>query len=470
MGSVHAIVMAAGKGTRLKSELPKVLHPLFGKALLRRVLDTLSQLSVQQTYVIVGHGRDQVEQALATWQLPLALQIVVQEPQLGTGHAVQQVKNQVTLSGSVLILSGDVPLLRPESLHTLLETHQAQGNHLSIMTAHLENPFGYGRVLTDNTGRVLKIVEEKDASPAEKAVQEVNTGIYCLQWESIAPLLDALSSENAQGEFYLTDTIALAVEKGLQVGTVALADAQDMLGVNSRHDLARCHQVLNQRTQAHLMSQGVTILSPETTLIAPEVSVGADTVIYPGCFLQGEITIGQHCAVGPHTTLMGRVLTGDHVTLQHSLVRDTKVGDHTWIGPFAHLRDGVEISHHVKIGNFVEVKNAKIGHHSNAAHLSYLGDTELGVDVNMGAGSITANYDPVRDIKEKTIIEDGVKVGCNSVLIAPLTVKERACVAAGSVITKNVNPWDLAIARAKQTEIPGWVKKVVSDKPTAPSV
>lgn len=463
MKGFRAVIMAAGKGTRLKSELPKVLHPLFGKPLLMRVLDTLSGVNAEEACVIIGHGREQVAEALAAYAVRFPLLTAVQEPQLGTGHALQQVRQQLTdwvdYTGNVLILSGDVPLLTAESLQSLLETHHAQGNDLTLLAATMANPFGYGRVIT-NGQSVTRIVEQKDATDAEKQVQLINTGIYCLNWAKISPLLDQLSNNNAQGEFYLTDVIALAVKAGYKVGAAHLDDPDEVLGVNSRADLALCHEILNRRTLNRLMADGVTILHPASTFIGPEVSIGADTTVLPGCYLQGDITIGKRCAIGPNTTMSGSVMIEDDVKVMQSWVRDTRIGSFCNIGPFAQLRDGVEISHHVNIGNFVEVKKTRIDHHTNAAHLTYLGDATLGTDVNIGAGTITANYDPIRDIKEQTIIEDGAKVGSNSVLIAPVTVGQNASVAAGSVITKNVQPWDLAIARGRQVEITGWVKRV----------
>jgi len=465
-GDLRAVIMAAGKGTRLKSELPKVLHPLFGKPLLLRVLDTLSQLDASEACVIVGHGRDQVLAALDDYQASqdaqTSITTVVQEPQLGTGHAMLKVRQKrsewAAYSGDVLVLSGDVPLLQADSLARLLKTHRESKNDLTLLAATLENPFGYGRVLTDGPA-VTCIVEQKDATEEEKSVKLVNTGIYCLSWSKISPLLDQLSNQNAQGEFYLTDVIALAVKAGYRVGMAHLDDPDEMLGVNSRADLALCHEVLNRRSLNRLMAEGVTILHPPSTFIAPEVSIGSDSTVLPGCYLQGDVSIGKRCIIGPHTTMSGSVLIEDDVKVLQSSVRDAKIGSFTSIGPFAQLRDGVDISHHVNIGNFVEVKKTRIDHHTNAAHLTYLGDASLGTDVNIGAGTITANYDPIRDIKEQTIIEDGAKVGSNSVLVAPVTVGQNASVAAGSVITKDVEPWDLAIARGRQTAIPGWVKR-----------
>lgn len=461
--ALNAIVMAAGKGTRLKSALPKVLHPLFGKSLLARVLATLDRLEVAETAVIVGHGRDQVMAELDRLSFGFGMRPVVQEPQLGTGHAVQQVKAQLTdwadRAGDVLILSGDVPLLEAGSLQALLNEHRARGNHLTLLGATLDQPFGYGRILMDGE-QVLRIVEEKDATPEERAVRTVNTGIYCLSWPTIAPLLDRLSNRNAQGEFYLTDVIALAVADGLRVGMACLLDSEEILGVNSRADLALVHDVLNRRVQQRLMAGGVTLLHPVSTMIGPEVAIGPDTTVLPGCYLAGDITIGRDCTIGPHTTMTGRVAIGDGVRVLQSVVRDSVIGDHCHVGPFAQLRDGVELRHHVHIGNFVEIKKTTIDHHTNAAHLAYLGDAVLGSEVNIGAGTITANYDPIRDVKEQTVLEDGVKIGSNSVLIAPVTVGAHASVAAGSVITRPVSPWSLAIARQRQSELPNWVKRV----------
>ena len=463
--SVRAVVLAGGKGTRLNSEHPKVLHALFGKPLLVRVLETLTALQPEATCVVVGHGRTQVLETLHAFQAPYPIHPVVQEPQLGTGHALMQVREQLREkpddweNAPVLILSGDVPLLRADSLRLLLDAHQRDNNDLTLLTAHMENPSGYGRVLMRDDHTVIRIVEEKDASASEKAVSLVNAGIYCMDWRTISPLLDRLSNRNAQGEFYLTDLVALSSEAGLRVGAVPLGDATEMSGVNSRADLAFCHDVLNRRTLSRLMDEGVTLLSPATTLVATEVRVGRDTTLLPGCTLQGDVTIGERCVIGPHTTMSGTVIIADDVTVTHSVVRDARIDHHATIGPFAQLRDNVVISHHVNIGNFVEVKKTRIDSHTNAAHLAYLGDATLGGNVNIGAGVITANYDPVRDVKSQTSIEDGAKIGSNVVLVAPVSIGRDASVAAGSVITHDVRPGDLAIARERQTDIPGWVAR-----------
>jgi bifunctional UDP-N-acetylglucosamine pyrophosphorylase/glucosamine-1-phosphate N-acetyltransferase len=464
---IEAIILAAGQGTRLKSQTPKVLHKLFGRSLIERVLRNIEGLGIRQVHLVIGHGREQVQAEVQQLDLSYAIFPVVQEPQMGTGHAVMQVKEAMSTpyDGAMLIATGDAPLLTPETFSRLIASHRQTGNAITLLVANLDVPTGYGRVVMDGD-RLVKVVEEKDTTFEEKLITTVNTGVYCIDWPKVSPLLDKLSANNAQKEFYLTDIIALAVEAGMPVGTARLLDAQEMIGVNSRADLALCYHLLNQKTQERLMMQGVTLVDPVSTVVGPEVQAGADTVLYPGCTLEGEITIGSRCIIGPHTTLMGRVQVGDDSSVMHSVVRDSEIGAQTSVGPFAHLRDGAVLSHHVRVGNFVEVKNTRIDHHSNAAHLAYLGDAVLGSEVNMGAGSITANYDPVRQQKHQTVIEDGVKVGCNSVLVAPVRIGENSCVAAGSVITQDVDPWDLAIARPKQTHLPQWVAKIKEKTPS----
>ncbi|MBX2861784.1 MAG: bifunctional UDP-N-acetylglucosamine diphosphorylase/glucosamine-1-phosphate N-acetyltransferase GlmU [Vampirovibrio sp.] len=458
--SLNLIVMAAGKGTRLKSDLPKVLHPLFGKSLLWRSLASACELPVESAYVIVGHGRETVQAAMAKFSLPFNLTPIVQNPQLGTGHAVMQVQQAIGDKplGTVVILSGDVPLLTPESLKSLVDLHHTQNHALTLLTTELNNPTGYGRVILAGE-TVQKIVEEKDASPEEKQVKTINTGIYCLDWQKVSPLLAKLNNNNAQGEFYLTDLVALSIAAKLSVGVACLEDSTESLGVNSRQDLAFCHQVLNNRSIDRLMSQGVTIVDPNQTTLGPEVLIGLDTVVHPGCVLTGNITIGKGCTIGPHSVLNDQVAIGDRTQILHSWIKNAVIGPDNIVGPFAQIRDGAELTHHVRVGNFVEVKNTRIDHHSNAAHLSYLGDAEVGSDVNYGAGAITANYDSIRDVKNKTVLEDGVKVSSNSVLVAPVIVGKDAFVAAGSVITNDVSPGDLAIARGRQADIAGWVTK-----------
>lgn len=457
--------MAAGKGTRLKSDLPKVLHPLLGKTLLARVLETLNPLFPQAVYVIVGHGKDRVEEELQSLSLNYQTTPVVQEPQLGTGHAVQQVKAAAgkNISGSVLVLSGDVPLLRTETLNAIAQTHANKKHDITLLAATLEKPFGYGRVITQGN-KVVRIVEEKDATPDVKAIQTVNTGLYCVNWEKVSPLLGKLEANNAQKEFYLTDLIGLAVEAGLAVGTHMLADCDEITGINSRQDLAACTALLNARTLDKLMAEGVTVVDPNQTWIAPEVKIGNDTVVHPGCYLTGDIAIGRGCAIGPHTVMQGKVSVGDGSAVYCSYVKDSTIGSQSFVGPYAQLRDNAEIASHVKIGNFVEVKNSTIDENSFASHLAYVGDATIGKDVNLGAGTITANFNALTGEKHRTIIEDHAKTGSNSVLVAPVTIGHHAFVAAGSVVTKDVAPYALAVTRPKQVEVVDWVKKQLGQK------
>lgn len=469
------IILAAGKGTRLKSALPKVLHPLFDKPLLKHVLDSLCNmatcllpddqgaLTIGRVVVVVGHGRAQVGEALAAWarEYPFSLETVVQDPQNGTGHAVLQAEPLLGSAGTVLVLSGDVPLLRPESLWALVQQHATRQQAITVMSTTLDNPTGYGRLLTpaEDAARLLGIVEEKDASPEQRAIGLVNGGVYTLQWPQVLPLLHQLQPNNAQGELYLTDTVGLALSQGLSVGHVPLLDSAELHGVNARADLSLCHAELNARTLARWQAEGVTIIDPASTWIGPDVMIGSDTTVYPNCWLSGQISIGHGNTIGPGTTLKGSVVTGDGTTIRQSWVEDSVLGHRVSIGPFAHLRGHSVIGNAVRIGNFVEVKHTHIADNTNAAHLSYLGDARLGRDVNIGAGTITANYDPIRQAKNLTELRDGVKVGCNAVLVAPLTVHENAVVAAGSVITDDVPAGDLAIARPRQSTITGWVDK-----------
>lgn len=459
---LDVVILAAGKGTRLKSDTSKVLHPLFGKPLLGHVLGQLRGLPVHHVAVVVGHQREAVEQFVAKQPTQsFALTTVHQSPQRGTGHAVQCVKAAGAIqSRHVLVLSGDVPLIQPETLQQLWQQHTQSGTVVTVLGARLDNPTGYGRLLQNDAGQLIAIVEEKDASEAQRQVNLVNSGIYLLDWSVVAGLLDQLDANNAQGELYLTDVVGLAVQGEHVVSVSELTDATHMQGVNGRADLAQCHDTLQAITIERLQAAGVTIIDPASTWIGPDVVIGPDSVVYPGCYLSGTITMGSHCEIGPHTQVWGEVTTGDRVTINQSVIRDSVIANDVSIGPFAHLRNGANIGSNVRLGNFVEVKNSTLGERTNAAHLSYLGDAVIGSDVNMGAGSITANYDPVRDEKHQTVIESGVKVGCNSVLVAPVTVGENACVAAGSVITKDVDALALAITRPRQSAIAGWVSKV----------
>jgi bifunctional UDP-N-acetylglucosamine pyrophosphorylase/glucosamine-1-phosphate N-acetyltransferase len=405
--------------------------------------------------------------------LPYRLHFVVQEPQLGTGHAVQQVLPFLPLdtAADVLVTCGDMPLVPSCQYVSLWESYETKKATAMLVTVAMPNPFGYGRVLfTEN--RFTRIVEEKDATAEERQVPWINAGIYLADWQAFAPQLASLQAENAQKEFYLTDVLGfLAQDPKNTVLAEQWLNPDEVLGINSRHQLAQAERLLSTWTANRLMDEGVSLIHPDSMTLAPEVVIGRDTVLHPGCYLLGDIHIGSHCEIGPQTTMRGVIRIADHCRVVCSyLDRAVSIGANSYIGPYAHLRDNTIVGEQVRLGNFVEVKETRIGSRSNAAHLSYLGDAEIGDDVNMGAGSIIANYDPIRDLKHRTTIEDGVKVGCNSVLVSPVTVQERSCVAAGSVITQTVAPWDLAIARARQTALPHWVKMTLEkSESTTPS-
>lgn len=420
---IKSVILAAGKGTRMKSETPKVLHEIYGKTLLGYVLDNVKNIT-SENFVIVGHHAEEVENFVK--KNYTNAQTVLQSPQLGTGHAVSMVCPKLeNYNGLVLILCGDTPLITEETLQKFVEYHTSKGSDLTVMSTIFENPTNYGRIIREADDSLKCIVEEKDATPEQKSVKEVNAGIYCLNWGKIKPAFSQLTSNNAQGEYYLTDIIEWGKKNSLNVNAYILENNEEIYGINSRINLAEATKLLTRRVLNNLMINGVTIVDPESTWISPDTQIGQDTVIYPSTYIEGKNKIGKNCK----------------------------------IGPCAHLRGGVEVYDNVKIGNFVEVKKAIIKSNTNVGHLSYIGDSELGEHVNIGAGTITANYDPISKVKSKTILQDNVKIGSNSVLVAPVTVEEGANVGAGGIITKDVPSWSLAITRSPLKVFADWVKK-----------
>jgi bifunctional UDP-N-acetylglucosamine pyrophosphorylase/glucosamine-1-phosphate N-acetyltransferase len=447
-----AIVMAAGKGTRMKSDKPKVLHEIAGEPLLGHVLITLGALAPQDVYVIVGHGAELVKAMLPPSATP-----VLQAEQLGTGHAVDQVKPHLSqFDGTVLILSGDVPLLSAATLQALMTQHRQENAVLTFLTTELADPTGYGRILRDADGRIQGIVEQKDASPEQRAIREVNLGTYACSWKHLAEALGTLTPNNAQGEYYLTDAIAYLVKGGHQVASYITPDSMECAGINTRAELARLQGEYNRRTAARWMAEGVTFLAPETAIVGPRVTLGHDTIVEPGVILLGETTVGKRCLLGAYSQLTD-VTLGDDVEVLHSYLVDSRVGDRTHVGPYAHLRGGAQIGSDVRLGNFVEVKKSTLGDGTKAAHLAYLGDATIGKKVNIGCGVITVNYDGTK--KSQTRIGDGAFVGSNSNLVAPVTVGDEGYVAAGSTITDSVPAGALAIGRGRQVNKEGWVAK-----------
>ncbi len=420
---IKAVILAAGKGTRMKSETtPKVLHEIMGKTLLGYVLDNVKNLTSEE-FVIVGHHADEVEKYVKDNYENA--KTVLQTPQLGTGHAVSMVCPELeNYDGLVLILCGDTPLIKEETLKKFVEFHKSQHSDLTVMSTIFENPTNYGRIIREADNSLRCIVEEKDATSEQKLVKEVNAGIYCLNWSKIKPAFSQLKSNNAQGEYYLTDIISWGKAQNLNVNAYILEDSDEIYGINSRINLAQATKMMNRRNLEKYMLNGVTIVDPESTWISEDTQIGQDTIIYPATYIEGKNIIGKNCK----------------------------------IGPCAHLRGGVEVCDNVKVGNFVEVKKSKISSNTNVGHLSYIGDSELGEHVNIGAGTITANYNPLTKEKSKTILKDNVKVGSNSVLVAPVTVEEGANIGAGGIITKNVPAWALAITRSPLKIMADWVK------------
>jgi bifunctional UDP-N-acetylglucosamine pyrophosphorylase/glucosamine-1-phosphate N-acetyltransferase len=441
--ALHVVILAAGKGTRMKSSRPKVLHGLAGRPIIDHVLRTAEALRAESTTVVIGHGADDVRAALAG----RPLSFVVQSPQLGTGHALLQAEPVLAgKSGTVLLLYGDVPLLQANTLSRLLDHHRARKAAATILTTDLSEPYGYGRV--------ARIVEERDASGDERKITEINSGIYAFDLAPLFGSLQQLATDNSQGEYYLTDLVAMYRQRGLAVDTLNLDSPGELRGVNSRADLSELSAIVRQRRNHEVMLAGVTLEDPASTFIDADVRIGADTVLGPGVMLQGATQVGERCQIQAGTRITDSRLGNDVVVLDHSVILGSRVGDGARIGPFAHVRPDSVIESDAHVGNFVELKKTTLGRRSKANHLAYLGDATIGEGVNIGAGTITCNYDGVA--KHPTIIEDGVFIGSDSQLVAPVRIGSGAYVAAGSSITRDVPADALGIARAKQENKPGW--------------
>ncbi len=440
-------ILAAGKGTRMKSDLPKVLQPLAGATLVERVLRSCSHLGPQRQLLIVGHQAERVRSSLADHA---GLEFVLQEPQNGTGHAVQQLLEPLAgFSGELLVLNGDVPLLRPETLEQLLERHRASGAAVTLLTARLADPSGYGRVFADDAGNVSAIVEHRDCSAEQRANTLTNAGIYCFNWQKLAAVLPQLRTDNDQGELYLTDTVAMlrpAVH-------LEVADPGETNGINDRLQLAQCEALLQQRLREHWMREGVSFIDPASCTLSDDTHFGRDVVVEPQCHFRGSTTVGAGCHIGPGCLIEESTLAAG-VRVLHSVLSGATVAEGCSVGPFAQLRNGTELGPECRIGNFVEVKNSRLESGVKANHLSYLGDADVGSGVNVGAGTITANYDGVR--KHRTVIGAGSKTGANSVLVAPIQLGEGVTVAAGSTLTQDVPSGSLAFGRARQQVKADW--------------
>jgi bifunctional UDP-N-acetylglucosamine pyrophosphorylase/glucosamine-1-phosphate N-acetyltransferase len=454
MPDTHLVLLAAGKGTRMKSAQPKVLHRAGGLRLIEHVLRAARSLRPTTTVVVVGHMAEQVRSALGE---RLGLRFALQEPQLGTGHALLQAEPHLAgASGTVVLLSGDVPLLQPATLERLVRTHEQSGAVATVLTARVPDPSGYGRVVRKDGG-IAAIVEDKDATPAEREIDEINSGIYAF---ALAPLFDALrsiGSANAQGEYYLPDLVRIYRGRGLSVEAMLLDDPREILGVNSRRELADVTAILKAAKNDELMAAGVSIVDPSSTWVGPDVVVGRDTVIHPNVHLEGNTRIGDGCEIHASVRIVDSTLEDGVVINNFCVIRESHVRAGAQVGPFAHLRPRSDVGEQAHVGNFTELKNTTLGKGSKANHLSYLGDSTIGEKVNIGAGTITCNYDGSH--KHPTVIEDGAFIGSDSQLVAPVRIGKDAYVAAGSSIVEDVPAGALGIARGKQVNKDGWVGK-----------
>ncbi len=464
---LRAVVLAAGKGTRMKSATPKVLHKIFGVTLVERVINEVLKIdNIDKVFAIIGHGADEVEECLYKTYDPNVVKTVLQSEQKGTADAVFRAYSDLEgFDGNVIVLCGDTPLLDEKTLSEFVTFHNQQSADLTVMSAVLDVPTGYGRIIRNQNNNLEKIVEEKDSNPEQKAVKEVNAGVYCFKWEKIKNAFFEINTNNSQNEYYLTDVVEWAVNKGLNTQAFILKDSRKMLGINSKEQLSEAFGILNKNKLQELTDNGVTIYAPDSVWISPETTIGADTIIYPNVYIEGANDIGECNVIGPNTTIDGNVQTQNNVKIIQSKVANLSVAENSTIGPFAHIRDNVSVGENVRIGNFVEIKKSKIGNNTNAAHLSYIGDAEISDEVNIGAGTITANYNALTKQKSKTILEKGVKIGSNSVLVAPVVIEENANVAAGSVITKDIPQNALGITRASLKIINDWViSKMIFNK------
>jgi bifunctional UDP-N-acetylglucosamine pyrophosphorylase/glucosamine-1-phosphate N-acetyltransferase len=446
-----AVVLAAGKGTRMKSALPKVLHRVCGRFMVEHVIQAARVAGAARVVVVIGYKADMVSRSLGD-----AVDYAYQKEQLGTGHAVMTAMSAVEPEEDlVMVLCGDTPLITAATLHRLQEHHCASGAAVTILTARYENPSGYGRIIRSADGTVQGIVEDKDATPAQRETKEINTGIYCFNKEVLLSALSAIGADNVQGEYYLTDCIAAIKETNGKVETVTGSE-EETLGINSRVQLAEAEGVLRRRVLEELMLSGVTIIDPATTFVDQGVTIRPDTVIYPFTVLEGSTSIGGNCAIGPGTRIVSSKI-GDRTVIQNSVILNSQVGEKCNIGPFAYLRPETVLADGVKVGDFVEIKKSTLGPGSKVPHLSYVGDTTIGQEVNIGAGTITCNYDGIK--KSVTVIEDHAFVGSNTNLVAPVRVGKKAVIGAGSTITQDIPAGALAIARSRQRNIEGWVRR-----------
>lgn len=447
--SITSIILAAGEGKRMYSKIPKVLHKVCGVPMVGHVIDCARKIGDPEPVVVIGHGADQVRNSIS------GVRFVIQERQLGTGHAVLQAEKYIT-DGDILILYGDTPLLKPETLKEMHELHKREGYGATILTSEFDDPTGYGRIIRNGESLVEAIIEEKDADINTKAVKEINSGIYFFNGRELKKALGQLDNNNAQGEYYLTDVIGIMRKNGLKIGAYLINDSEEIMGVNNRYQLAQANAVMRGRILKRHMLDGVTIIDPDSTYIDASVSIERDVTIYPGTMLEGGTVIEEDAVIGPYTRIRDSKI-GKAVSVQNSIVLESSVGEGTTVGPFAYVRPGNKIGRYARIGDFVELKNSNFGDHSKASHLTYVGDGDVGENVNLGCGVVFVNYDGEK--KSRTVVGDNCFVGCNVNLVAPVKVNSGSYIAAGTTVTDEVPEDSLAIGRARQENKKGWVSK-----------
>ena len=449
----YAVILAAGKGTRMQSKLYKVLHKVCDRTMVELVLDSLNDLEMQEVITVVGHGAERVKEVLGD-----RTKFVLQAEQLGTAHAVKVAKDELKdKEGTTIVMYGDTPLIRPETINSMLDHHENTNAKATVLTAIADDPFAYGRIIRDVNGKLVKIVEEKDATEQEKKIKEINSGIYCFDNKLLFEMLEKVKNDNKQGEYYLPDVLGLIREQKEIIETYLCEDFDETFGVNDRVALAYAENVMRNRINTKHMLAGVTLVDPTNTYIAPNAVIGRDTTIYPNVTIKSNTIIGEDCQIKPNSYLENAKI-GNGVKVLSSTISDSKIGDFTSVGPYAHIRNNCELGEHVRVGNFVELKNTTYGDGSKTAHLSYLGDTEVGNNTNIGCGTITVNYDGKN--KYRTKIGNDAFIGCNSNLIAPLEIGDGAVVAAGTTVTENAPDDTLVIARVKQENKMGYAKKM----------
>lgn len=453
---IISIILAAGEGTRMKSKLPKVLHKVCNKPILEYVVDSCRNLDVYKNIVVVGHGGDKVKEYFKGYPLIFKEQPIYDGAPYGTGYAVMQALDEITDDSTILILYGDTPLITKETIEKLVDFHKSNEYEATVLSAIIQDPKGYGRILRNSEGNILKIVEHKDANEFERDIKEINSGMYCFNGKSFKDALSKITNDNSQNEYYITDVISILNKEGHKVGVCIMDDPMEIHGVNSKVQLAFCEKIMQNRINEKLMLAGVTIIDPNSTYIGEDVIIGTDSIIYPGVTLEGKTIIGKECIIrGDSRVINSQIL--DRTSIESSMIESSTVGYDCHIGPFSHLRPDSHLGNNVHIGNFVEIKKSHIMDNSKAGHLAYVGDAEIGKNVNVGCGVVFANYNGRE--KNKTIVGDYAFLGSNSNLVAPVEVKNWGYIAAGSTITDEVGEGDLSIARARQVNIEGWVEK-----------